>query len=195
MLFRWVIMILAGNVMFCLGEETMTIPNNGSLGTNIVESVQNEEMRKVLLKNIKMMKEAKKDLELIQTKIAEGKLEVKNNNGIWQAIVEDQKMLKLARCQSKNGPINFLMKRVWTDSSHKNEIHELGYEMYFGTNGLVNMFMRRDGENVLKYYPDGRLKRFSVKTDDGQYSVEWSPDGNFKREGKGKGLIGKLKEK
>lgn len=137
-------------------------------------------MRQVVTSNLNAIDVSKAEVAAFVAKVKRGEIPVQDNNGVWTAVADESgTIVKLATYESQNGPLVYFMKRVFSDSSHSNEVHALGYEMFFETNGALKSCVRRDWDEVTKFSDGGRLQLFSTKTKDGQYMAEWDETGHL----------------
>lgn len=177
------------------GEEAYVTTNNIAVpDSTAVDAVKDVRLKRNLRKSLDVLRIAQKDLNEIRSGVEAGTISIQNNHGLWCAVLRDETTLRTAifATQDKLSYITHLKKRVWTDLNHEREIHGLGYEIFFGTNGVIETYMTRDGKEILKYYSSGQLKRFSVAIGDGQYSAEWNNSGVYEAESKreGKPVLG-----
>lgn len=137
-------------------------------------------MRQLVTSNLNAIDVSKDEVADFRAKVKQGQIPIQNNNGIWMTVVnEGGTIVKVANYESQKGPLVYFMKRVFSDSSHTNELHALGYEMFFDTNGTLKSCVRRDWDQVTKFSEGGRLQLFSTKTKEGQYTAEWDESGRL----------------
>ena len=180
----------------CAGEITSV---EQSFSTNkSAEFLKSQEMKESLSRNLNAVEIAKGEIAEFQEEVKGGKIKVENNNGIWCAVSDKkEKIVRLANYASQNGPMGFFTKRVYSgvnsDSTHSNEVHALGYDIYFYTNGQIKTYLRRDWVEGLQYFEDGQINTFHIKKPEGQYIASWDTNGCLIQEGISKGLIEKKK--
>jgi len=178
----------------CRAEESDKGEGSSS-GDNSALLLKTAEMVDPLNRNLNAAKIAKREIAEFQKEVKEGKIKVENNNGIWCAVSDTngKKIVRLANYASQNGPMDFYTKRVYSDSTHSNEDHTLGYDIYFYANGQIRAYMRRDWAESFQYFENGRIRIFQVKKSDGVYNARWDTNGCLVKEGTSKGVIEKEK--
>lgn len=149
------------------------------------------EMRLHLQRAFATVESARREMEDFQAKVARGDIPIKNNNGLWCAVLDESKtVIKLATYVSKNGPMDYFMKAVFSDADHKVRLNEQGYELYISTNGTLERYMRADMQEMMKYHPDGKIESFSSKTSNGWYTAKWNgKDGQLLNESSSVGTV------
>jgi hypothetical protein len=189
---------LAWATLSLYGEESYIKNNIPVPDPALADTIRDNQMKSRWKETTAGVKLAQADLNEILEGVRTGSIEIQNNHGIWCAVLEDETTVRQAifASQDKRSRITHLRKRVWADSTHGQEIHDLGYEIFFDINGCVDTFMTRDGSEMLKFFPDGRLNRFSVKLGEGQYSANWDISGKVTGETKRihGGVVGRQNE-
>lgn len=162
--------------------------NNPTAGQQAdVQLLKTAKMRDFATSNLNAIAASRNEVADFGAKVKQGQIPIQNNNGIWMAVVnESGTIVKVANYESQKGPLVYFMKRVFSDSSHTNELHALGYEMFFDTNGTLKSCVRRDWDQVTKFSGSGRLQLFSTKTAEEQYTAEWDESGRLVSESSSK---------
>jgi len=190
-----VFLVLMFGTFPCRGEEPIKTEQS-SLLKNPSALLKNEEMVDPLNRNLNAVKIAKREIAEFQKEVKDGKIKVENNNGIWCAVFgKNEKIVRLANYASPNGPMDFFTKRVYPGNIHSNEIHALGYDIYFYTNSQIKTYRRRDWAESVDYFDNGRIRSFFTPKSNGVYSASWDTNGCLIQEGTSKGVIEKEKLK
>jgi hypothetical protein len=175
-----VVLVALSSVIAWGGEPEMS--NNPTAGHQQadVQLLKTAKMRDLATSNLNAIAASRNEVANFCAKVKQGQIPIQNNNGIWMVVVnESGTIVKVANYESQKGPLVYFMKRVFSDSSHTNELHALGYEMFFDTNGTLKSCVRRDWDQVTKFSGSGRLQLFSTKTKEGQYTAEWDESGRL----------------
>ena len=158
-----------------------------------VESLKKgPEMGQGLRKCFAAVDGARREAEKFQAKVSTGDIPIKNNNGLWCAVLDESKTVtKLATYMPKDGPMDYFMKVVYSDTNHQARVNEQGYELRFYTNGMLKAYTRGDMQEMSEYHPDGKIKSYSTKTGTRWYTAKWDDnDGRLLNETSSIGTVG-----
>ena len=184
-----VLLVLKFGTYPCRGEEP--IKTKQSTLINMPSALlKTGGMSELLNRKLNAVKVAEREIAEFQEEVEGGKIKIDYR---WCAYSgeKDKKLVRLAKYASQNGPMEYFTKRVYSDSNFSNEVHTLGCDIYFHTNGLIKAYLRRDWAEEVQYFEDGRIKSFHVQKSDGQYIARWDTNGCLVQEGTSKGLIEK----
>src|SRR3990172_9341874 len=121
-----------------------------------VDSLKSPEMKQLLQKILATVEAAQQEKKDFQAKVARGDVLIVNNNGVWCAVLDENKAVtKLANYTSTDGPMTYFMKVVYTDKNHKARLNEQSYHLNMFTNGMLKGYMRADMQEMTEYHPDG----------------------------------------
>ncbi|MFA5206662.1 MAG: hypothetical protein WC708_19860 [Lentisphaeria bacterium] len=138
------------------------------------DSLKSPAIRQSLQKSLNTAGDAQREMEHFQDKVVRGDIPIVNNNGIWCAVINESKTItKLANYASKDGPMTYFVKMVYTDESHKARLNERSYHLKFFANGKLAGYMRGDMQEMIEYHSDGKLKSFSSKTGNSWGTADW----------------------
>lgn len=156
--FSFVVCCLAGNDHNAIATQQQ----------KAVDSLKSPEIGQFQHDRLLTAMSAQREMEEFQAKVAKGDISIENNNGVWCVVFNESKtVVKSADYASKNGPITNFMKTVYADADHKTQVNEQSYHFNFFTNGMIKSYIQADMQEMTEYYPDGKIKSISVKTDHG----------------------------
>jgi len=133
--------------------------------------------------------ELAKAQEDVRVLYAEGRIERRPHpQGGWTAVVklaeDGHYVLYGLMFRSETGPISSVSKFVYADKQHKHPFYEIGYEVYYDTEGRLEKFQpRRADAGLVRFHSDGAIKSFGAAVDAmTSVSADWAADGKLQSE-------------
>jgi len=104
--------------------------------------------------------------------------------GMWQAYIKFPNGDFSFVFKSETGPVLGVNKFVYTDETHTQEVHELGYEIQFDNQNKIESYRPRTSYGSLTFYPNGSLKTFAADIGDrSSGEASWDAGGRLLSEG------------
>jgi hypothetical protein len=173
-------------------QEIAVVQSNSSLDdgldsvylSDVLSSISNSVMRARFQTAWAMVDDARQELTELRQQVAAGDAAKELVHGRWLTSISRGTEMKIIEWHSQTGGVISYEKRVYGDLGLQNEMNNRGWELGFDIDGHLKHARRRDDQEIIEFFPNGKVQEFGVSKYEGEryvgaYIATWNSEGKL----------------